>query len=102
VSERDDAPEAAPESGEKRSGNPSASDMRVESRTFARCATCKHACEIDVDRGALLCRRFEMCVDAEADEIPDDCLEFRRDPEKPLPPGVEPYGAEADEEDAGG
>lgn len=58
----------------------------VEESPFARCATCKNATDIELDQGTMLCRRFNMFVNADADEIPDDCLEYRRDRAKGLPP----------------
>ena len=57
----------------------------IESSPFARCATCRNAGRIKLERGTLLCTRFDMLVDAEADEIPDDCPEYERDPRKPVP-----------------
>ena len=67
---------------------PSGDDVAqiIDSGSFARCATCQHACEIDLERGALLCKHHDMHVDAEADEIPDDCPEYERDPDKEPPP----------------
>ena len=53
---------------------------------FTRCATCRNAAKINLERGTLLCERFNMFVDAEADEIPDNCLEYQRDAEKKPPP----------------
>ena len=58
----------------------------VEESPFARCATCENAMDIELDQGTMLCRRFNMFINADADEIPDDCLEYRRDPAKGLPP----------------
>ena len=58
----------------------------VESSPFARCATCKNAGDINMETGALMCGRYNMFVNAEADEIPDDCPEYDHDPNKPLPP----------------
>lgn len=58
----------------------------VEESPFARCATCQNAADIELEQGTMLCRRFNMFINADADEIPDDCLEYRRDPAKSLPP----------------
>ena len=49
---------------------------QADSATFSRCAWCKHAAEVDTSAGALLCQKHNMRVNAEADEIPDDCVEF--------------------------
>ena len=54
--------------------------------SFARCATCRKSLDVDVEGGTLLCKRFNMLVDADADEIPDDCLEYERDPDREPPP----------------
>ena len=53
--------------------DPSESD----SSTFARCAVCGHAAEVDRAAGTLLCKKHSMRVNAEADEIPDDCPEHQ-------------------------
>jgi hypothetical protein len=58
---------AAPASG----GENSPSD----SATFMRCAGCRHAKEVDVSAGTLACGKHNMLINAEADEIPDDCPE---------------------------
>jgi hypothetical protein len=47
----------------------------VDSATFSRCARCKYAEEVNSAAGTLLCRKHNMLIDAEADEIPDDCVE---------------------------
>ena len=47
-----------------------------DSITFSRCAACRHAEQVNVSAGTLVCRRHNMCVNAEADEIPDDCVEY--------------------------
>lgn len=47
-----------------------------DSTTFARCGTCVHADEMDAAAGTLLCKKHDMRINAEADEIPDDCVEF--------------------------
>jgi len=48
-----------------------------ESATFARCAGCAHSDQVDLSAGTLLCRKHDMRVNAEADEIPDDCAEYQ-------------------------
>jgi len=62
-----------------------AAEEAIQTRPFARCATCRNAGSIDLEAGTLLCNRFNMFVNAEADEIPDDCPEYERDPTKPVP-----------------
>ena len=80
----------------------------VEASPFARCATCRNASGIDVVQGTLLCNRFNMLINAEADEIPDVCPEYEHDPNKPIPPdvtdhdGAEPHGAEGHGGESGG
>ena len=49
---------------------------RVDSTTFARCTTCANADEMDAGAGTLLCKKHDMRINAEADEIPDDCVDF--------------------------
>ena len=46
-----------------------------DSATFARCTACHHAEHIDLTAGTLLCSKHDMYINAEADEIPDDCPE---------------------------
>ena len=41
-----------------------------------RCLACKHAADRNPEKGTLLCQRHSMLIDNEADEIPDDCVEF--------------------------
>ena len=47
-----------------------------DSLTFSRCVSCKNARDVDAVAGTLLCAKYDMAIDAEADEIPDDCVEF--------------------------
>ena len=56
--------------------NPPDSAGQEESVTFARCADCVHGEEVDSAAGRLLCKKHDMRVDAEADEIPDDCVAY--------------------------
>ena len=50
---------------------------REDSATFTRCSSCEHAKDVDCNMGTLFCRRHEMFVNAEADEIPDACMEYK-------------------------
>jgi hypothetical protein len=47
----------------------------VDSATFSRCARCKHADGVNTAAGTLACKKHNMLINAEADEIPDDCAE---------------------------
>ena len=47
----------------------------VDSATFSRCARCKYAEEVNSAAGTLACKKHNMLINAEADEIPDDCVE---------------------------
>ncbi len=47
----------------------------VDSATFSRCARCKYAEEVNSAAGTLVCKKHNMLINAEADEIPDDCVE---------------------------
>ena len=47
----------------------------VDSATFTRCARCRNAEEINSAAGTLVCKKHNMLINAEADEIPDDCVE---------------------------
>jgi hypothetical protein len=47
----------------------------VDSATFTRCARCRYAEAVNSAAGTLLCRKHNMLINAEADEIPDDCIE---------------------------
>jgi hypothetical protein len=47
----------------------------VDSASFLRCAGCRHAKEVDTAAGTLLCDKHNMHINAEQDEIPDDCVE---------------------------
>ena len=57
------------------------STSEEESITFSRCASCRHAEELDRAAGTLLCAKHDMRINAEADEIPDDCPDY--DPAEP-------------------
>ncbi len=47
----------------------------VDSATFSRCARCRYAEEVNSAAGTLACKKHNMLINAEADEIPDDCVE---------------------------
>ena len=47
-----------------------------DSASFLRCSTCGNANDVDPNAGTLYCKRHDMHVNAEADEIPDDCPEY--------------------------
>ena len=83
-----------------RTENPPAAelDKAADSSTFARCATCRHAKNVNIEHGTLLCKRFNMLVNAEADEIPDDCPEYERAKSKSSPD--EPAKAHGDDKGA--
>lgn len=57
----------------------------ADSASFCRCASCGHAREVNSAAGTLLCHRHGMHINAEADEIPDDCPEFQP-PQSETPP----------------
>ncbi len=48
---------------------------QIDSASFLRCAGCRHAKGVDIAAGTLLCDKHNMHVNAEQDEIPDDCVE---------------------------
>lgn len=47
-----------------------------DSATFSRCAGCKYSAEVNQTAGTLACEKYDMRIDAEADEIPDDCVAY--------------------------
>lgn len=47
----------------------------ADSATFSRCAACKNAEGVNSAAGTLVCKKHNMLINAEADEIPDDCAE---------------------------
>ncbi len=65
------AAEIAPTSAAAEPAGPPA----VDSATFSRCARCKYADEVNTAAGTLACKKHNMLINAEADEIPDDCAE---------------------------
>ena len=68
-------PDAPPAGRPPEPANPPAAD----SATFSRCAACKHAEEVNSAAGTLVCKKHNMLINAEADEIPDDCVEHEPD-----------------------
>ena len=59
-------------------GRPDADAKKAtpDSSTFARCLGCASAEEIDRSAGTLVCGKYSMRINAEVDEIPDDCVGF--------------------------
>ena len=45
---------------------------------LARCSACRHATDVVVNEGRLRCLEYDMLIDADADEIPDDCARFEK------------------------
>jgi len=41
-----------------------------------RCLSCRHSTDMDSDKGTLRCKKHNMLVNANDDEIPDDCKEY--------------------------
>jgi len=54
----------------------SSPDDASDSTTFARCAGCVHSDQVDMTAGTLVCKKHNMCINAEVDEIPDDCTSY--------------------------
>ena len=48
----------------------------ADSATFSRCAACTNAEGVNSAAGTLVCKKHNMLINAEADEIPDDCVEY--------------------------
>jgi hypothetical protein len=71
------AAEAAPESATPEAAlqTEPAGPPAVDSATFSRCAKCTFAEEVNSAAGTLVCKKHNMLINAEADEIPDDCVE---------------------------
>ncbi len=53
-----------------------AAPQQADSASFSRCAGCGHAADVNDSAGTLVCKKHNMLVNAEADEIPDDCAAF--------------------------
>jgi hypothetical protein len=72
-----DAPAAAqPETPEPAAQAAEPADPPVaDSLTFSRCAECRNAEDVNSAAGTLVCKKHNMLINAEADEIPDDCVE---------------------------
>jgi len=75
----DSAPEAQEaESPANAEGEASAENGGIspgDSATFMRCAHCRYSKDVDMSAGTLACGKHNMLINAEADEIPDDCPE---------------------------
>lgn len=56
--------------------HPASGEAQPDSANFERCSTCVHAGGVDGNAGTLHCKKHDMYVNAEADEIPDDCVEY--------------------------
>ena len=56
----------------------SAPSTASHAANLARCATCRHATDVVVNEGRLRCLKYDMLIDADADEIPDDCAHFEK------------------------
>jgi hypothetical protein len=55
---------------------PEPANAAADSATFSRCAACRNAGEVNSAAGTLVCKKHNMLINAEADEIPDDCVEY--------------------------
>ena len=55
--------------------------MNGDPANLERCLSCKHSRERNPDKGTLVCQRYSMLIDNEADEIPDDCVEYEEEGE---------------------
>ena len=75
--EHPDAPPVPrePEEQAAQAAPPPPDAQPVDSISFLRCAGCRHAKEVDTSAGTLLCDKHNMHINAEMDEIPDDCVE---------------------------
>ena len=51
--------------------------VTADSTTFTRCASCTNADDVNSSAGTLLCKRHNMRINAEAEEIPDDCPDYQ-------------------------
>ena len=69
-------PDARPSAEPNPEPETAAADGQPDSVNFERCSTCAHADGIDRNAGTLHCKQHDMHVNAEADEIPDDCVEY--------------------------
>ena len=68
-------PSATPEAALQTEATEPAQPPAVDSATFSRCARCKYAEGVNTAAGTLVCKKHNMLINAEADEIPDDCAE---------------------------
>jgi len=51
------------------------------STNLERCLACKYSKDRDPDKGVLTCTRHNMLINADVDEIPDDCPDFEPEPQ---------------------
>lgn len=72
------APEWAEQEADSTGGAGRTAINPADSATFSRCAGCIHAQDVDVSAGTLVCGKHNMIINAEADEIPDDCIEHEK------------------------
>lgn len=49
-----------------------------DSAAFTRCASCRHAADIDLNAGVLVCKKHNMRCNADTGVIPDDCLQYEQ------------------------
>ena len=61
--------------------------MPDDPANLERCLACKHSRDRNPEKGTLTCQRYSMLIDNQADEIPDDCVEF--EPEQAAPEETE-------------
>ena len=57
--------------------------MPEDPSNLDRCLACKHSRDRNSEKGTLICRRYSMLIDNQADEIPDDCVEFEPEQKSP-------------------
>ena len=66
--------------------------MPEDFANLERCLACKHSRDRNAEKGTLTCQRYSMLIDNQADEIPDDCVEFQ--PEEATANSAEAKGAD--------
>ncbi len=65
-----------PDQPAERPASPKQDAGPTDSTAFLRCASCGYATDVDPSAGTLVCRKHNMLINAEADELPDDCPAF--------------------------
>lgn len=50
--------------------------MSGDLENLQRCLSCKHSRDRNPENGTLICQHYDMLIDNQADEIPDDCVAF--------------------------